>query len=69
MVVLDGLLCNAQLFLHYLGLDAQVGQLVAEPLGLDSQTLTFLLSDLDLLIQHNCALKGDIVFGLQVLER
>lgn len=69
MEALDRLLCNTQLLLHDLGLDPQVRQLVAQPLVLYAQRLALLLADLDLLVQQHRSLDGDIVLGLQVLQR
>lgn len=69
MEALDRLFCEAKLLLHNLGLDPQVGQLIAQPLVLYTQCLALLFSDLDLLVQQHRPLDGDIVLGLQVLQR
>jgi hypothetical protein len=61
MVPLDGGLCNAQLFLDNIGFDAEVGQLIAQSLILYPQIFALLLSDLDLFVQHDGSLQGDVV--------
>lgn len=69
VVLLDGGLGQAQLLLGDVRLDLQVGQLVAQPLGLDAQGLALALANLHLLLEHDLALDGHIVLGLNVLER
>lgn len=69
VVLLDGGLCQAQLLLRDLRLDLQVGQFIAQALGLDAQRLALALADLDLLLQHDFALHRHVVLGLDVLER
>jgi hypothetical protein len=69
VVLLDGGLGQAQLLLGDVRLDLQVGQLVAQPLRLDAQGLALALADLHLLLEHDLALDGHIVLGLDVLER
>lgn len=69
MVLLDGGLCEPQLFHADLRLDFQVRKLVAQALGLDAQPLALALADLDLLLQHDFALHRHVVLGLDVLQR
>ena len=58
----------AQLLLQNLGLNLEVAELVAHALILDSQALALLLSDFNLFFEHDAALDGDVVFGLEVFE-
>lgn len=69
MVLLDGDFCQPQLLLRDLGLDLEVGQLVAQALGLDAQGFALSLANLDLLLEHDFALDGHVVLCLNVLER
>lgn len=66
---LDSGFCDAELLLHNVRLDAQVRQLVAQPLCFYAKTLTLLLADSQLLLEHDAPLDGDVVLGLDVLER
>jgi hypothetical protein len=61
VVHVDGGLCQAQLLLNNVGLDAQVGELIAQALRLYAQLLALALANLDFLLEHNLALDGDIV--------
>lgn len=69
VVLLDGGLGQAQLLLGDVRLDLQVGQLVAQALRLDAQGLALALANLHLLLEHDLALDGHVVLGLDVLER
>jgi hypothetical protein len=46
-----------------------LGQLVTQSLILDAQALSLLLGLLHLVLEHDAALNGDVVLGLQVLQR
>jgi hypothetical protein len=56
------------LVLEDLGLDLEIRQLLPEALGLDSQLLSLLLADLDLLLHEHGALDCLVVFGLQIFQ-
>jgi hypothetical protein len=55
--------------LNNVRLDLEIGKLVAEPLGFDPKRFPFLLSIPDLLFQQDPSSDGNIVFGLQILQR
>lgn len=59
----------ADLVLHELGLNLEVGELLAQALSIDAQLLALLLAQFDVLLKHDGALDGHIVLGLEVLER
>ena len=57
------------LVLENLGFDLEVGEFFPQPLGFNAEVLSLLLANLDLLLHHDAPLDGDIVFGLQILQR
>jgi len=65
----DGGFCDAELLLHNLRLDAQVRQLVSQPLCFYAQALALLLADAQLLFKQDAPLNGHVVLGLDVFER
>lgn len=69
VVLLDRRLRQSQLLLRNLRFDLQIGQLVSQSLGLDTQALSLPLSYLNLLFKHDFALDCYIVLGLDVLQR
>lgn len=69
VIPLDVCVCHAQLLLHNLRLYSQVRQFVAQPLSFNSQPLTLLLANPELLLQHDTPLDGHIVLGFDIFER
>lgn len=69
MVPLHGLLCNAQFLAHNVGLNAEIGKLVPQSLGLYAQVFALLLSYFNLFVQHNGSFQRDVVFVLQLFDR
>jgi len=49
------------LVLQNLGLDLEIGELLAQALGFDTQLFSLLLAQLDFLLHHDAPLDGDIV--------
>lgn len=62
------LLLLLDLVLEHLGLDLEVGKLLAQALRLDAQRLSLLFSDFDLLFHHDVALDRTVELGFEVLE-
>ena len=67
--VVAGGLMLAHLVLEQLGLNLEVGQLLAQALGLDAQLLALLLANLDLLLHHDAAFDGNVILRFEVFER
>lgn len=63
------ILCLLDLVLHDLGLYLEVGKLLAQSLGFDSQCLSLLFAYLDLLLHHDRSLNSNIVLGFHILKR
>jgi hypothetical protein len=61
VVHVDGCLGQTQLLLDNVGLDAHVGELVAQALCLYAQLLALALSNFDFFFEHNLVLDGDVV--------
>lgn len=63
------LFCLFQFLLDDFSLDSEIGQLVAQPLGIYAQRLPFLFAYFDLLLHHDGSLYCHAVFGFHVFQR
>lgn len=62
----DGIFGDAKLLFDDVGFDGDIGKLVTQPLVLYPKFLTLLFPCLDLLLEHDAALDGDVVLLLEV---